>query len=58
MSRTTRSGVNAIDSVPVIRRRSVDTEKASRADFVYVNDGSLDDLDEFVSDVVEVVCAR
>jgi len=35
-----------------------DAEKASRADFVYVNDGSLDDLDEFVSDVVEVACAR
>jgi dephospho-CoA kinase len=35
-----------------------DAEKAARADFVYVNDGSLDDLDDFVSKVVEVVCAR
>jgi len=35
-----------------------DAEKMKRADFVYVNDGSLGDLDEFVSDVVEVVCAR
>jgi dephospho-CoA kinase len=29
-----------------------DEEKAKRADFVYVNDGTLDDLDEFVSGVV------
>ena len=35
-----------------------DAEKMKRADFVYVNDGSLDDLDGFVSKVVEVVCAR
>ena len=30
-----------------------DDEKARRADFVYVNDGSLEDLDEFVRGVVE-----
>jgi dephospho-CoA kinase len=35
-----------------------DAEKARRADFVYVNDGSLDELDTFVSHVVEAVCAR
>lgn len=29
-----------------------DEEKAKRADFVYVNDGTLDDLDRFVSGVV------
>ena len=29
-----------------------DEEKAARADFVYVNDGTLDELDAFVSDVV------
>jgi dephospho-CoA kinase len=29
-----------------------DEEKVSRADFAYVNDGSLDDLDAFVADVV------
>jgi len=29
-----------------------DEEKARRADFVYVNDGTLDDLDRFVSGVV------
>ena len=30
-----------------------DEEKAERADFVYVNDGSLDDLEAFVRRVVE-----
>jgi dephospho-CoA kinase len=30
-----------------------DEEKARRADFAYVNDGSLDDLDQFVKEVVE-----
>ena len=35
-----------------------DVEKARRADFVYVNDGSLAELDEFVVSVVEAVCAR
>jgi dephospho-CoA kinase len=30
-----------------------DEEKAERADFVYVNDGSLDDLDAFVRSVVQ-----
>jgi dephospho-CoA kinase len=30
-----------------------DEEKARRADFAYVNDGSLDDLDAFVAGVVE-----
>ena len=29
-----------------------DEEKIQRADFVYVNDGTLDDLDRFVSGVV------
>jgi dephospho-CoA kinase len=29
-----------------------DDEKVSRADFAYVNDGSLDELDAFVADVV------
>jgi dephospho-CoA kinase len=35
-----------------------DAEKMRRADFVYVNEGSLADLDEFVDRVVEAVCAR
>jgi dephospho-CoA kinase len=34
------------------RRLIPDEEKARRADFVYVNDGTLDDLDRFVSGVV------
>jgi dephospho-CoA kinase len=35
------------------RRLIPDEEKLSRADFAYVNDGSLEDLDQFVSGVVE-----
>jgi dephospho-CoA kinase len=35
------------------RRLIPDEEKARRADFVYVNDGTLDDLDAFVRGVVE-----
>ncbi len=30
-----------------------DEDKAARADFTYVNDGALEDLDAFVSDVVD-----
>jgi dephospho-CoA kinase len=30
-----------------------DEEKAKRADFVYVNDGSLEELDEFVASVMQ-----
>jgi dephospho-CoA kinase len=32
-----------------------DEEKARRADFAYVNDGSLEDLDRFVREVVEAL---
>jgi dephospho-CoA kinase len=32
-----------------------DEEKVSRADFAYVNDGSLDDLDAFVAAVVRTL---
>jgi dephospho-CoA kinase len=35
-----------------------DEEKVRRADYVYVNDGSRDDLDRFVQDVVEKLTAR
>ncbi len=35
-----------------------DAEKAKRADFAFVNDGSLESLDAFVAGVVEVLCAR
>jgi dephospho-CoA kinase len=34
------------------RRLIPDDEKVSRAEFAYVNDGSLDELDAFVADVV------
>jgi dephospho-CoA kinase len=34
-----------------------DAEKVRRADFSYVNDGSLDDLDAFVADVVRRLSA-
>ena len=39
------------------RRLIPDEEKLSRADFAYVNDGSLEDLDQFVSGVVEKLSA-
>jgi dephospho-CoA kinase len=32
-------------------------EKIARADFTYVNDGSLEELDEFVGQVVEELCS-
>ena len=35
-----------------------DAEKVSRADFAYVNDGSLDDLDAFAAGVVERLTER
>lgn len=35
------------------RRLIPDEEKVARADFAYVNDGSLEDLDRFVSGVIE-----
>jgi dephospho-CoA kinase len=35
------------------RRLIPDEEKLRRADFAYVNDGTLEDLDAFVSDVME-----
>ena len=34
-----------------------DDEKANRADFVYVNDGTLDELDAFVADVMRKLAA-
>lgn len=35
------------------RRLLPDEEKVTRADYAYVNDGTLEDLDAFVADVVE-----
>ena len=48
-------------SVPIearSRRLIPDEEKAKRADYAYVNDGTLDDLDSFVAGVVEDLSAR
>jgi dephospho-CoA kinase len=39
------------------RRLISDEEKVARADFAYVNDGSLEDLDRFVARVVETLTA-
>jgi dephospho-CoA kinase len=39
------------------RRLLPDEEKLSRADFAYVNDGSLEELDQFVSGVLEKLSA-
>jgi dephospho-CoA kinase len=39
------------------RRLIPDEDKLSRADFAYVNDGSLEELDQFVSGVVEKLSA-
>ncbi len=60
--------VTASPSVRAVRRgRSVDDrerrllpdeEKLARADFAFVNDGSLADLDEFVSDVMAKLSDR
>jgi dephospho-CoA kinase len=39
-------------------RLGSDEEKISRADFAYVNDGTLDELEAFVRDVVRTLSAR
>jgi dephospho-CoA kinase len=47
--------------VPVAERSErllPDEEKVERADFVYVNDGTLAELDEFVANVLEQLTAR
>jgi dephospho-CoA kinase len=39
------------------RRLLSDEDKAARADFAYVNDGSLEDLDHFVAEVMKKLAA-
>jgi dephospho-CoA kinase len=39
------------------RRLLPDEEKVARADYAYVNDGTLEELDAFVSDVVAQLTA-
>jgi dephospho-CoA kinase len=41
-----------VDPAERERRLLAEGEKVARADFVYVNDGSLDELDAFVADVL------
>jgi dephospho-CoA kinase len=53
--RATRSKVPAELRAP---RLLPDEEKVKLADFVYVNDGSLEELDTFVAGVVEELSAR
>jgi dephospho-CoA kinase len=49
-----RAERSRVDDVAERERRLIpDEEKARRADFVYVNDGTLEQLDEFVRGVVE-----
>jgi dephospho-CoA kinase len=38
-------------------RLLTDDEKIARADFSFVNDGSLDELDAFVQEVIEALCS-
>jgi dephospho-CoA kinase len=46
------------DSTARADRLLPDEEKIERADYVFVNDGSLDELDAFVADVVARLAAR
>jgi dephospho-CoA kinase len=43
---------DVVDTDARAQRLILDEEKVKRADFAYVNDGSLDELDAFVADVM------
>lgn len=47
-----RAARASVDPTERERRLLPDDEKVRRADFVYVNDGSLEELDAFVADVL------
>src|SRR5205823_265240 len=47
-----RKARKAFETEPREQRLLPDRDKAKQADFVYVNDGSLDDLDRFVAEVL------
>jgi dephospho-CoA kinase len=49
---------NVLDLDERARRLIPDEEKVKRADFAYVNDGTLDDLDSFVADVISTLISR
>jgi dephospho-CoA kinase len=53
--RTTRAGERLDERE---QRLIPDDEKVESADFAYVNDGSLDELDAFVADVVRTLSAQ
>jgi len=50
---TRRTRTEVADAAERQERLLSDDEKAGKADFVYVNDGSLEDLDAFVRSVVQ-----
>jgi dephospho-CoA kinase len=53
-----REARTSVTGVPARARRLIpDDEKVARADFAYVNDGSLDELDAFVSGVLAKLLA-
>jgi dephospho-CoA kinase len=57
--RDVRAARKDLSRLPERESRLVpDEEKVERADFAYVNDGSLDELDAFVADVVAALAER
>ena len=48
-----RAARSSVEVAPREGRLIPDEEKAKRADFVYVNDGTLEELDAFVADVMQ-----
>jgi dephospho-CoA kinase len=50
-----RKARKAFETEPREQRLLPDKDKAKKADFVYVNDGSLDDLDRFVGEVMDTL---
>jgi len=50
-----RAERSEVDAEPREARLISDAEKAKRADFVYVNDGTLQELDQFVAGVMQAL---
>ena len=53
-----RAGRTEVEAEEREQRLLPDTVKVAQADFAYVNDGSLEDLDAFVGEVVEELTAE
>jgi dephospho-CoA kinase len=53
-----RAGRTEVDAEERELRLLPDTVKVAQADFAYVNDGSLEDLDAFVGEVMEELTAE